>query len=79
MLEDKNPSKTSLGDLGEFALIDHLTQPFSLQNPSSVLGPGDDAAVLYHGKDPTLISTDLLVEGVHFDLTYMPLKLRTRV
>lgn len=74
MLEDKNPSKTSLGDLGEFALIDHLTQPFSLQNPSSILGPGDDAAVLYHEKDPTLISTDLLVEGVHFDLTYMPLK-----
>src|SRR5210317_1298401 len=74
MLEDKNPSKTSLGDLGEFALIDHLTKSFSLENPSSLLGPGDDAAVLNHGKNPTLISTDLLIEGIHFDLTYMPLK-----
>jgi len=74
MLEDKNPSKTSLGDLGEFALIDHLTKSFSLENPSSLLGPGDDAAVLNHGKNPILISTDLLIEGIHFDLTYMPLK-----
>ena len=74
MLENKNPSKTPIKNLGEFALIDHITKGFSIKNESSRYGIGDDAAVLDHGKDPTLISTDLLIEGIHFDLSYMPLK-----
>ena len=74
MIKKKNPPKTSLSDIGEFALIDHLTQSFSLENKSSLLGIGDDAAIIQHGKNPTLISTDLSIEGIHFDLSYMPLK-----
>ena len=74
MLENKNPSKTPIKNLGEFALIDHITKGFTIANESSQHGIGDDAAVLDHGKDPTLISTDLLIEGIHFDLSYTPLK-----
>ena len=74
MLENKNPSKTPIKNLGEFALIDHITKGFTIENESSQHGIGDDAAILDHGKDPTLISTDLLIEGIHFDLSYMPLK-----
>ena len=74
MSENKNPSKTPIKNLGEFALIDHITKGFTIENESSQHGIGDDAAVLDHGKDPTLISTDLLIEGIHFDLSYMPLK-----
>ena len=74
MLEDKNPSKTELSDLGEFALIDYLTKDIKLKNDSSLLGIGDDSAIIKHGKNPSLISTDLLIEGIHFDLSYMPLK-----
>jgi len=74
MLEEKNPSKTALSALGEFALIAHLTQNFKVENKSSLVGIGDDAAVVEHAKERTLISTDLLVEGIHFDLSYMPLK-----
>lgn len=74
MLENKNASKTPLSELGEFALINHLTKNFKLKNKSSSTGIGDDAAILKYGKEPTLISTDLLIEGVHFDLSYMPLK-----
>lgn len=66
--------RTELSDLGEFALIDHLTRDFPLQNKSSVKGIGDDAAVIDNGNFQTVVSTDLLVEGIHFDLTYMPLK-----
>ena len=74
MFDDKNPSKTPLSDLGEFALIDLLTKNFTLKNKSSRLGIGDDAALLDHGKNTVVVTTDLLVEGVHFDLSYMPLK-----
>jgi len=74
MLEHKNPSKTELRDLGEFSLIDFLTKDFKLKNDSSLLGVGDDSAIVKHGKNPSLISTDLLIEGIHFDLSYMPLK-----
>lgn len=74
MFEDKNIPKTSLDQMGEFALIDHLTQTFELKNKSSLLGIGDDAAVINHEKQQTVISTDLLIEGIHFDLSYMPLK-----
>ena len=75
MLEDKNQEKTSLAELGEFGLIKHLTQHFKLQNSSTKKGIGDDCAVICteEGKE-TLVTTDLLIEGVHFDLSYMPLK-----
>lgn len=74
MLEDKNPQRTSLEQLGEFGLIDHLTKNFELKQPSSLVGVGDDAAVMDFKGQRTVVSTDMLVEGVHFDLSYMPLK-----
>ncbi len=73
MLADKNQERTSLEKLGEFGLIDHLTRNFPITHDSTRKGIGDDAAVIDH-KNKTIISTDLLVEGVHFDLSYMPLK-----
>ncbi|MDO6818244.1 thiamine-phosphate kinase [Zobellia sp. 1_MG-2023] len=73
MLEDKNQERTSLEKLGEFGLIDHLTKNFEITHKSTVKGVGDDAAVIDH-KDKTVLTTDLLIEGVHFDLSYMPLK-----
>lgn len=74
MLEDKNQSRTSLSELGEFGLINHITQYFKIEHSSTVKAVGDDAAVLDASDLQTLITTDLLVEGVHFDLSYMPLK-----
>ena len=61
MLENKNPSKTSLSSLGEFALIDHLTNTVELTQKSTVLGIGDDAAILDLIEGKTLVSTDLLI------------------
>ncbi len=66
--------RTEISSLGEFGLIEHLTKNIELQNASSVLGVGDDAAVIDHFGKQTVITTDLLVEGVHFDLIYTPLK-----
>ena len=74
MIEDKNPKRTPLSELGEFKLIDHLTKHFKINHKSTVKGIGDDAAVLNYGKNQMVVSTDLLVEGVHFDLSYVPLK-----
>jgi thiamine-monophosphate kinase len=74
MTEDKNQTRTSLSELGEFELINRLTQPFDIQQKSTVKGVGDDAAVLDIKDKNILVTTDLLVEGVHFDLSYMPLK-----
>jgi len=74
MLEDKNESRTSLSDLGEFKLIEHLTKDIKIHHKSTVKGVGDDCAVLDNKDKLTLLTTDLLVEGVHFDLSYMPLK-----
>ena len=74
MFDNKNQAKTPLSDLGEFALIDLLTKDFSLQQSSSEKGVGDDAAVIKPSNKNILVSTDMLVEGVHFDLAYMPLK-----
>lgn len=69
-----NSSRTELSELGEFGLIKHLTQHIELGQPSTVKGVGDDAAVIDNGSLQTVISSDMLVEGVHFDLTYVPLK-----
>jgi len=66
--------RTEISTLGEFGLIEHLTKNIELQNASSILGVGDDAAVIDHFGKQTVITTDLLVEGVHFDLIYTPLK-----
>ncbi|WGH74397.1 thiamine-phosphate kinase [Tenacibaculum tangerinum] len=74
MLEDKNQERTSLAELGEFGLINHLTKHFKTYHSSTVKGVGDDAAVIYSSEKETLVTTDLLIEGVHFDLSYMPLK-----
>ena len=74
MLEDKNQQRTSIAQLGEFGLIDHLTKNFKTNQQSTLKGIGDDAAVLDFKDKKVVISTDLLIEGVHFDLAYMPLK-----
>lgn len=66
--------RTEISDLGEFGLIEHLTKNIELQNVSSLLGVGDDAAVIDHFGKQTVVTTDLLLEGVHFDLMYTPLK-----
>lgn len=67
-------NRTEISTLGEFGLIKHLTKNIKLQNPESQYGIGDDAAVLEFGAQQTLVTTDLLMEGVHFDLVYTPLK-----
>ena len=67
-------SRTEIKDYGEFGLIHHLTKNIELQNASSILGVGDDAAVIDHFGKQTVITTDMLIEGVHFDLSYTPLK-----
>lgn len=74
MFKDKNQKNTSLEKLGEFGLIDHLSKDFEITHKSTVKGIGDDAAVLNFKNQKTLVSTDLLIEGVHFDLAYVPLK-----
>jgi len=74
MIEDKNPQRTPLSELGEFKLIEHLTEHFKVTQKSTVKSIGDDAAVLNFDKKQVVVSTDLLVEGVHFDLSYAPLK-----
>ena len=74
MLEDKNTQKTSLAELGEFGLINHITKYFKVEKATTIKAVGDDAAVLDASEKQTLVTTDLLVEGVHFDLSYMPLK-----
>lgn len=66
--------RTEIASLGEFGLIKHLTEAFDIKNESSVKGVGDDSAVLEYKDALTLVTTDLLLEGVHFDLTYVPLK-----
>src|SRR6202171_5452349 len=65
--------RTEISSLGEFGLIDHLTRNIEIKNASSILGVGDDAAVIDHFGKQTVISTDLLIENIHFDLIYTPL------
>jgi len=66
--------RTEIASLGEFGLIEHLTKNFEIQNASTIVSVGDDAAVVDHFGKQTVITTDLLLEGVHFDLMYTPLK-----
>lgn len=66
--------QTEISTLGEFGLIEHLTNGIELKNASSIKGVGDDCAVMFYKDNQVLVSTDLLLEGVHFDLTYVPLK-----
>ena len=66
--------RTEIASLGEFGLIDHLTKNNEIKQSSTILSIGDDAAVIDHGGMQTVISTDLLLEGIHFDLSYTPLK-----
>jgi len=66
--------RTEIATLGEFGLIDHLTQRIQLKNATSIKGVGDDAAVLDYKDKQTLVTTDLLLEGIHFNLMYCPLK-----
>ena len=66
--------RTEIATLGEFGLIKHLTENIKLQNPETKYGVGDDAAVLEFNNQQTLVTTDLLMEGVHFDLVYTPMK-----
>ena len=73
-MEFDNSSDTNLAELGEFGLIKHLTQHIELYQSSTIKGVGDDAAVINNEDLQTVISTDILIEGVHFDLTYVPLR-----
>ncbi len=73
-MEFDNTTRTELSSLGEFGLIDHLTQHIELKNTETIKGVGDDAAVMNFGNKQVVVTTDMLVEGVHFDLTYVPLK-----
>ena len=67
-------NRTEISSLGEFGLIEHLTKNFEIENASTIVSIGDDAAVIDHFGKQTVITTDLLLEGVHFDLMYTPLK-----
>jgi thiamine-monophosphate kinase len=74
MFEDRKQKKTSIAELGEFGLIERLTKPAKTIQPSTVKGVGDDTAVIDFGEKYLLLTKDLLLEGVHFDLMYYPLK-----
>ncbi|MCD4762225.1 thiamine-phosphate kinase, partial [bacterium] len=74
-MSKQNIPRTELSELGEFGLIDQLTKNIKLKNKSTIKGVGDDTAVIEKNRNKfTLVTTDLLIEGVHFDLTYYPLK-----
>lgn len=70
----ENEKRTEIAQLGEFGLIEHLTKDLQLKNKSSILGVGDDAALIANEDLLTVVTTDLLLEGIHFDLMYYPLK-----
>jgi len=67
-------NRTEISSLGEFGLIEHLTRNIEIQNASTVVGVGDDAAVIDHFGKQTVVTTDLLIEGIHFDFMYTPLQ-----
>lgn len=74
MSQSENKPPKTIASLGEFGLIDHLTRSIKIHHSSTIKGVGDDAAVLYDPNRQLLVTTDMLIEGVHFDLSYMPLK-----
>lgn len=74
MITTENPTRTEIGDLGEYALIEHLTREFEIKNTSTIKGVGDDAAVIDNADKQTVVSTDMLIEGIDFDMTYTPLR-----
>ncbi len=74
MLENKNKNSTKIEDIGEFSLIEALTKNLKVKHKSTIKSIGDDAAVLDYKSKKVVVSTDFLIEGVHFDLSYMPLK-----
>jgi thiamine-monophosphate kinase len=74
MSEEKQVPRTDISTLGEFGLIDHLSSGVTIRRKDTIRGIGDDAVVLDYGGDPVIVTTDLLVEGIHFDLMYYPLK-----
>lgn len=74
VLNSMSDNRSEISQLGEFGLIDRINQQFTLTRTSSLKGIGDDAAVIGNGADVTLISTDMLVEGIHFDLSYVPIQ-----
>jgi thiamine-monophosphate kinase len=71
---DTENSRSEISTLGEFGLIDRIKREFTLKNPSSLLGIGDDAAVIDSGNEAILLSKDIFIEGIHFDLAYTPLQ-----
>lgn len=71
---EQKENRTEISDLGEFGLIKHLTEKIELKNSSSEKGVGDDAAILDYKDKKVLVTTDLLLEGIHFDLVYVPMK-----
>lgn len=71
---ETNPNRTDISKLGEFGLIDRIHERTSISRKSTIVGMGDDAAVLDYGGRPVIVTTDMLVEGIHFDLMYHPLK-----
>ena len=73
MFEDKE-TKTEISSIGEFKLIDKITESFKITNTSTIKGIGDDCAVLSYPNKKILISTDMLIEGTHFDMSYTPLR-----
>ena len=74
MIKTEDITRTEISDLGEFALIKHLTKEFEIKNDSTIKGVGDDAAVIDSKGKRTVVSTDMLIEGVDFDMTYTPLR-----
>ncbi|MCF8364348.1 MAG: thiamine-phosphate kinase [Bacteroidales bacterium] len=74
MFEKRDSNKKTIEELGEFGLIDHLTKDVKILQPSTIRGVGDDTAVIDAGTNYLLVTKDLLLEGVHFDLSYYPLK-----
>lgn len=73
-MEQEKPKRTEISEYGEFGLIDHLTKDLQIHQPGTLKGVGDDAAVIDNNGFLTLVSTDMMVEGIHFDLMYFPLK-----
>ena len=74
MTETKNPTRTELSELGEFELIKLLTKDFGIKNKSTIKGVGDDGAIISNTEKQTVVSSDMLIEGIDFDMTYTPLR-----